>query len=118
MSTGSQLLSAVPNALQGLALPSPAAAASLTSFSQLLSLLTPVNLTVASASMPIIDGHGRVIYRLGYAAHYDPDGASKKDAILERLRAVSGGSATGGFAYWVRQTRGQAAARHLYCQPV
>jgi hypothetical protein len=30
--------------------------------------------------------------------HYDPDGASKMDAILERLGAVPGGSGTGALA--------------------
>jgi PPE-repeat protein len=86
MSTGSQLLSAVPNALQGLALPLPAAA-------QLLSLLSPVNLTVASASTAITStGMAGSYAGLGYAVHYDPEGASKMDAILERLGAVPGGS--------------------------
>lgn len=99
MSTGSQLLSAVPNALQGLALPLPAAAASLPSFSQLLSLLSPVNLAVASASTAITStGMGGSYAGLGYAAHYDPDGASKMDAILERLGAVPGGAGTGAVA--------------------
>jgi PPE-repeat protein len=89
MSMGSQLLSAVPNALQGLALPLPAAA-------QLLSLLSPVNLAVASASTAITStGAGGSYAGLGYAAHYDPDGASKMDAILERLGAVPGGTGTG-----------------------
>lgn len=99
MSTGSQLLSAVPNALQGVALPLPAAAASLPSFSQLLSLLSPVNLTVASASTAITStGMAGSYAGLGYAAHYDPDGASKMDAILERLGSAPGGSATGAVA--------------------
>lgn len=93
---GSQLLSAVPNALQGLALPSPAAVASLPSFLQLLSLLSPVNLTVASASTAITStGMAGSYAGLGYAAHYDPDGAGKLDAILERLGAVPGGSGPG-----------------------
>ncbi|OBK66475.1 hypothetical protein A5653_19240 [Mycobacterium colombiense] len=95
MSTGSQLLSAVPNALQGLALPLPAAAASLPSFSQLLSLLSPVNLAVASASTGITStGMAGSYAGLGYAAHYDPDGASKMDAILQRLGAAPAGSGT------------------------
>ena len=97
MSTGSQLLSAVPKALQGLALP-PAAAPSLSSLSQSLSLLSPVNLAVSSASAAITStGTGGSYTGLGYAAHYDPDGAGKMDAILERLGALPGGSATGGF---------------------
>ncbi|OBJ06454.1 PPE family protein [Mycobacterium colombiense] len=95
MSTGSQLLSAVPNALQGLALPLPAAAASLPSFSQLLSLLSPVNLAVASASTGITStGMAGSYAGLGYAAHYDPDGASKMDAILQRLGVAPAGSGT------------------------
>jgi PPE-repeat protein len=99
MSTGSQLLSAVPNALQGLALPLPAGAASLASFSQLLSLLSPVNLAVSSASTAITStGMSGSYAGLGYAAHYDPDGASKLDAILQRLGAVPGGSGTGALA--------------------
>jgi PPE-repeat protein len=92
MSMGSQLLSAVPNALQGLALPLPAAA-------QLLSLLSPVNLAVASASTAITStGAGGSYAGLGYAVHYDPDGASKMDAILEGLGAVPAGSGTGALA--------------------
>jgi PPE-repeat protein len=99
MSMGSQLLSAVPNALRELALPLPAAAASLPSFSQSLSLLSPVNLTVASASTAISStGMAGSYAGLGYAVHYDPDGASKMDAILERLGAVPGGSGTGASA--------------------
>jgi PPE-repeat protein len=99
MSTGSQLLSAVPNALQGLALPLPAAAASLPSFSELLGLLSPVNLTVASASTAITStGMAGSYAGLGYAAHYDPDGASKLDAILERLGSAPAGSASGAAA--------------------
>jgi PPE-repeat protein len=99
MSTGSQLLSAVPNAVQGLALPLPAAAASLPSFSQLLSLLSPVNLTVASASTAIgSTGMAGSYAGLGYAVRYDPDGASKMDAILQRLGAVPAGLGTGGLA--------------------
>lgn len=91
-STGSQLISAVPDALQGLALPSAAP-------SQLLSLLSPVNLTVASASAGITStGMAGSYAGLGYAAHYDPDGASKMDAILERLGTVPAGSATGAVA--------------------
>jgi hypothetical protein len=63
---------------------------------QLLSLLSPVNLTVASASTAITStGMAGSYAGLGYAAHYDPDGASKMDAILERLGAVPGGSGTG-----------------------
>jgi hypothetical protein len=62
----------------------------------LLSLLSPVNLTVASASTAIAStGMAGSYAGLGYAAHYDPDGASKMDAILERLGAVPGGSGTG-----------------------
>jgi PPE-repeat protein len=96
MSTGSQLLSAVPTALQGLALPQ-AAAPSLSSLSQSLSLLSPVNLAVSSASAAITStGTGGSYAGLGYAAHYDPDGAGKLDAILERLGALPSGSATGG----------------------
>jgi PPE-repeat protein len=97
MSTASQLLSAVPTALQGLALPQ-AAAPSLSSLSQSLSLLSPVNLAVSSASAGITStGMGGSYAGLGYAAHYDPDGAGKMDAILERLGALPGSSATGGF---------------------
>ncbi len=89
MSTSSQLLPAVPNALQGLAQSLPAAA-------QLLSLLSPVNLAVASASTAITStGTAGSYTGLGYAAHYDPDGASKTDAVLERLGAIPGGSGTG-----------------------
>jgi PPE-repeat protein len=103
MSTGSQLLSAVPKALQGLALQGlalpPAAAPSLSSLSQSLSLLSPVNLAVSSASAAITStGTGGSYAGLGYAVHYDPEGAGKMDAILERLGALPGGSATGGFA--------------------
>lgn len=98
MSMGSQLLSAVPDALQGLALPSPAAAASLPSFLQLLSLLSPVNLAVASGSAAITStGMAGSYAGLGYAVHYDPEGASKMDVILARLGALAGGSPTGGF---------------------
>jgi PPE-repeat protein len=97
VSTGSQLLSAVPTALQGLALPS-AAAPSVSSLSQSLSLLSPVNLAVSSASAAITStGTSGSYAGLGYAVHYDPDGAGKMDAILERLGALPGGSATGGF---------------------
>jgi PPE-repeat protein len=96
MSTGSQLISAVTNALQGLALPLPATAESLPSFLQLLSLLSPVNLSVASASAAISStGMAGSYAGLGYAVHYDPEGASKLDAILERLATVPGGSGTG-----------------------
>ncbi|WP_076128789.1 PPE domain-containing protein [Mycobacterium sp. IS-836] len=99
MSTGSQLLSAVPNALRGLTLPLPAAAASLPPFSQSLSLLSPVNLTVASASTAISStGMAGSYAGLGYAAHYDPEGARKMDAILERLGSVPGGPKTGASA--------------------
>lgn len=99
ISACSQLLSAVPNALQGLALPVPADAASFPSFLQLLSLLSPVNLTVASASTAITStGMAGSYAGLGYAAHYDPAGASKLDEILERLGAVPGGSGTGASA--------------------
>ena len=95
--TGSQLLSA--NASQGLALPLPAATESLPSFLQLLSLLSPVNLAVASASTAITStGTAGSYAGLGYAVHYDPDGASKLDAILARLGAVPGGSGTSALA--------------------
>lgn len=91
LSAGSRLLSAVPGALQGLSLPLPAAAA-LPSFLELLSLLSPVNLAVASASTAITStGTAGSYAGLGYAAHYDPDGAGKMDAVLERLGALSGG---------------------------
>jgi PPE-repeat protein len=94
--TGTQVLSAVPNALQGLALPLPATAESLPSFLQSLSLLSPVNLAVASASTAITStGTAGSYAGLGYAVHYDPDGASKLDAILARLAAVPGDSGTG-----------------------
>jgi PPE-repeat protein len=97
--TGSQVLSAVPNALQGLALPLPATAESLPSLLQSLSLLSPVNLAVASASTAITStGTAGSYAGLGYAAHYDPDSASKMDAILARLGAVPGGSGTGALA--------------------
>jgi PPE-repeat protein len=92
MSTGSQLLSAVPNALQGLALPLPAAASSLPSLLQLLSLLSPVNLAVSSTGM------AGSYAGLGYSARYDPEGAIKMDAILERLGAVRAGPVTGALA--------------------
>src|SRR6202012_4147397 len=92
MSTGSPLLSAAPNALQGLALPLPAAA-------QLLSLLSPVNLAVASTSTAITStGTAGSYSGLAYAAHHDTVGAGKTDVILERLAAVSGGSGTGASA--------------------
>ena len=66
---------------------------------QLLSLLSPVNLAVASASTAITStGMAGSYAGLGYAVHYDPDGASKMDAILERLGAVPGGSGTGALA--------------------
>jgi PPE-repeat protein len=90
LSSGSELLSAAPNALQGLALPLPAA--SLPSFLQLLSLLSPVNLAVTSTGM------AGSYAGLGYAVHYDPEGADKMDAILQRLGAVPEGSGTGAFA--------------------
>jgi PPE-repeat protein len=97
--TGSQLLSAVPNALQGLALPLSATTESLPSFLQLLSLLSPVNLAVASASTAITStGTAGSYAGLGYAVHYDADGASKLDAILARLGAVPEGSGTGALA--------------------
>ncbi|MCV7401586.1 PPE family protein [Mycobacterium fragae] len=99
MSTGSQLLSAVPNALQGLALPLPAAAASLPPFLQLLSLLSPVNLAVSSASTAITStGMSGSYAGLGYAAYYDPMGASKMDAILARLGALPADPGTGALA--------------------
>jgi PPE-repeat protein len=92
MSTGTQLLPAVPNALQGFAQSLPAVA-------QLLSLLSPVNLTVASASTAITStGTAGSYAGLGFAAHYDPDSASKMDAILARLEAVPAGSGTGALA--------------------
>jgi PPE-repeat protein len=96
--TASQLLSAVPNALQGLALPLPATEA-VPSFLQLLSLLSPVNLAVASASTAITStGTAGSYAGLGYAVHYDPDGAGKLDAILARLGAVLEGSGTSALA--------------------
>ena len=96
--TASQLLSAVPNALQGLALPLPATEA-VPSFLQLLSLLSPVNLAVASASTAITStGTAGSYAGLGYAVHYDPDGAGKLDAILARLGAVPEGSGTSALA--------------------
>ncbi len=92
VSMGSQLLSAVPNAPQGLAMPLSAAA-------QLLSLLSPVNLAVASASTAITStGMAGSYAGLGYAVHYDPEGAGKIDAILARLGTVPGGSGTGALA--------------------
>ena len=95
--TGSQLLAA--NASQGLALPLPAATESLPSFLQLLSLLSPVNLAVASASTAITStGTAGSYAGLGYAVHYDPDGASKLDAVLARLGAVPAGSGTSALA--------------------
>jgi PPE-repeat protein len=85
-------LPAVPNALAGFAQSLPAAA-------QLLSLLSPVNLAVSSASTGITStGMAGSYAGLGYAAHYDPDGASKIDSILARLGAVPGGSGTGASA--------------------
>lgn len=94
--TGTQVLSAVPNALQGLAFPVSATAESLPSFLQSLSLLSPVNLAVASASTAITStGTAGSYAGLGYAVHYDPAGASKLDAILARLGAVPGNSGTG-----------------------
>ena len=97
--TGSQLLSAVPNALQGLALPLPATTEAVPSFLQLLSLLSPVNLAVSSASAAITStGTAGSYAGLGYAVHYDPDGAGKLDAILARLGAVPEGSGTSAFA--------------------
>ncbi|WP_156622561.1 PPE family protein [Mycobacterium sp. 852014-50255_SCH5639931] len=99
MSTGSQLLSAIPGAIQGLAVPAPAAGAAVPTLLQLLGLLSPVNLTVASASTAITStGMGGSYAGLGYAVHYDPDGASKMDAILARLGAIAGDPATGEFA--------------------
>ena len=96
--TASQLLSAAPNALQGLALPLPATEA-VPSFLQLLSLLSPVNLAVASASTAITStGTAGSYAGLGYAVHYDPDGAGKLDAILARLGAVPEGSGTSALA--------------------
>jgi PPE-repeat protein len=92
MSTGSQLFSAVPNTLQQLALPLPAA-------TQSLSLLSPVNLAVASASTAITStGMAGSYAGLGFAAHYDSDSAGKMDAILARLVAVPGGSGTSALA--------------------
>lgn len=80
-------------------MPVPAAAASLPSLSQLLGLLSPVNLSVASASTAITStGMAGSYAGLGYAAHYDPDGAGKLDAILERLGSAPGGSASGAVA--------------------
>jgi len=89
VSTSSQLLSMVPNAFEGLGLP-------LSATSQLLSLLSPVNLAVSSASTGITStGMAGSYAGLGYAAHYDPDGAIKMDAILARLGAVPAGSGIG-----------------------
>lgn len=96
MSTGSQLLSEVPNALRGLALSLPGASASLPSFLQSLSLLSPVNLAVSSAATAITStGTAGSYAGLGYAVHYDPDGAGKMDAILRRLEAAPGGPGPG-----------------------
>ena len=78
---------------------SSATSAGAGSFLQLLSLLSPVNLTVASASTAITStGMAGSYAGLGYAAHYDPEGASKMDAVLARLGAVAGGSGTGASA--------------------
>jgi hypothetical protein len=75
-----------PNAFDGIGLPLSAA-------SQLLSLLSPVNLAVSSASTGITStGMAGSYAGLGYAAHYDPDSAIKMDAILARLGAVPAGS--------------------------
>ncbi|APD84227.1 PPE family protein [Mycobacterium intracellulare] len=75
------------------------AAAPLPSFLESLSLLSPVNLTVASASTAITStGMAGSYGGLGYAAHYDPDGASKMDVVLERLGAVPGSSGAGAAA--------------------
>lgn len=99
MSTGSQLLSRIPNVLQGLALPAPAAAAALPSFLQSLSLLSPVNLAVSSAATAITStGTAGSYTGLGYAVRYDADGASKMDDILRRLGAAPGGAGTGAVA--------------------
>jgi PPE-repeat protein len=119
MSTGSQLLSAVPNALQGIALPSPAGAASLTSFSQLLSLLSPVNLTVASASTAISStGMAGSYAGLGYAVHYDPEGASKMDAIWRVWGQSPQAQEQAHQRHRVRRTWAQATVRHPYRQRV
>jgi PPE-repeat protein len=68
---------------------------SLPSFLQLLSLLSPVNLTVASASTAITStGMAGSYAGLGLAAHYDPESAGKMDAILPRLGAIPAGSGT------------------------
>ncbi|HYY00504.1 MAG TPA: PPE family protein, partial [Mycobacterium sp.] len=84
-------VSAVAHA-SGLAPPLPAVA-------QLLSFLSPVNLTVASASTGITStGMAGSYAGLGYAVHYDPEGASKMDAILARLGAIPGSSGTGASA--------------------
>jgi hypothetical protein len=49
-----------------------------------LSLLSPMDLTVASASTAITStGMAGSYAGLGYAAHSDPDGASEMDAIFE-----------------------------------
>jgi len=96
MSTGSRLLSAVPGARQGLTLPAPGAAAALPSFLQLLSLLSPVNLAVSSAATAITStGTAGSYTGLGYAVHYDADGASKMDAILQRLAPAPEGLGPG-----------------------
>lgn len=114
LSAGSQLLSAVPNALQGLALPLPAAAG-LPSFLELLSLLSPVNLAVSSAATAITStGTAGSYAGLGYAAHYDPDGASKMDAVLERLGALEVRERAQQ-RHWVRR-RGRAAVRRPCCR--
>lgn len=91
------LLSRVPNALEGLAV--PAAALPLPSFLQSLSLLSPVNLAVSSAATAITSTGSAGSYSgLGYAVRYDPDGAGKMDAILQLLGAAPGGSGTGATA--------------------
>ena len=92
--TGSQLLSAVPMHLRDLRFRYRPPKQS-RSFLQLLSLLSPVNLAVSSASTAITStGTAGSYAGLGYAVHYDPDGAGELDAILARLGAVPEGSGT------------------------
>lgn len=111
MPAGSRLLSAVPEALHGLAQPLQAADTSLPSFLQLLSLLSPLNLTVASAATAITStGTGGSYGGLGYAVHYDPDGASKLDAILEWLGLVPSSSGTRTLVSWDLAGPGASAA--------
>ena len=58
-----------------------------------------MNLAVSSASTAITStGTAGSYAGLGYAVHYDPDGAGKLDAILARLGAVPEGSGTSALA--------------------